>query len=77
VCDSPSFNFSDVSNIDHQLRHRRCENVTAPSRHLSVTESVALPPNQGSVLCSIVRFPRFFMENPLASVRSVRTASVR
>jgi hypothetical protein len=36
-----------------------------PSRHLSVTESVALPPNQGSVLCSIVRFPRFFMENPL------------
>ena len=33
--------------------------ITVSSRHLSVTESVALPPNQREALCSIIPFPGF------------------
>jgi hypothetical protein len=33
--------------------------ITAPSRHLSVTESIALPPNQGSVMLNR-SVPSFF-----------------
>jgi hypothetical protein len=48
-------NFSNVSNIDQRLRNSEEHggSITAPFRHPSVTESVALPPNEGEAHASI------------------------
>jgi len=69
-----------VSNIDqpHGNPEAHDGTITAPSRHLSVTESVLRSrPTKGSVLCSIVPSLRFSMAKLPASVPSARTASLR
>jgi hypothetical protein len=50
-----------VSYIEQRVvnRKRYAGVITAPFRHLSVTESIALPPNQGSVMLNR-SVPSFF-----------------
>jgi hypothetical protein len=55
-----------VSNIDQSLGDPEAHDgtITAPSRHLSVTESVALPPNQGKRVMLNGSVPSFFHGKP-------------
>jgi hypothetical protein len=64
ACDDSDVNteFLTVSNIDQPLGDPEAHDgtITALSRHLSVTESVALPPNQGKRVMLNRSVPSFF-----------------